>query len=87
MYHNNIYIIQAGCFNLLRASYTRPKNWKGFVELLVSFSKLGDHYSMLNLQNLAHGDKLIGRFYYIFHGFSHKNLRFPCISITQIQFW
>ena len=37
--------------------------------------------------NLAHGDKLIGRFYYILHGFSNKNLRLPSISISQIHFW
>ena len=38
--------------------------------------------------NLAHGDKLIGRFYYILHGFSNKNLcPPPWISITQIHFW
>ena len=49
MYHNNIYIIQAGCFNLLRASYTRPKNWKGFVELF-----LGDLWLVfLNLETIT----------------------------------
>ena len=36
--------------------------------------------------NLADGDKLIGRFYYVLHGFSSKNLHLPCISITQIRF-
>ena len=34
-----------------------------------------------------HGDKLVGRFSYKFHDFSGKNLRFPCISITQIHFF
>ena len=37
--------------------------------------------------NLTDGDKLIGRFYYVLHGFSSKNLHLPCISITQIRFW
>ena len=36
--------------------------------------------------NLAHGDKSIGRYYYMLHGFSNKNLRLPSISITQIHF-
>ena len=74
---------------------TRPKNWKGFVELFLSdlwllflnFETITLTLTLSNLQNLAHWDKLIGRFYYIFHGFSHKNLRYPCISITQIHFW
>ena len=30
--------------------------------------------------NLAHGDKLIGRFYYIPHGFSNKNLCPPSLE-------
>ena len=30
--------------------------------------------------NLAHGDKLIGRFYYILHGFSNKNLCPPSLE-------
>ena len=38
-------------------------------------------------QNKTHADKLIGRFYYMLHGFSNKNLRIPTISITQIHFW
>ena len=27
---------------------------------------------------IAHGEKLVGRFYHIDHGCSNKNLRFPC---------
>ena len=33
--------------------------------------------------NLAHGDKLIGRFYYILHGFSNKNLCPPPPFLNQ----
>ena len=37
--------------------------------------------------DLVHGDKLIGKFYYILHGFSNKNLRLPSIRFSQIHFW
>ena len=32
--------------------------------------------------NLAHGDKLIGRFYYILHGFLNKNLCPPSLELV-----
>ena len=59
------------------------KNLKGFVELI-----LGDLWqTFLNFEvNLAHGENSIYRFYCIVHGCSNKNLRFPCVNITQIYF-
>ena len=65
--------------NARRRLNTRTKNWNGSVELF-----LGDLFQNFKISrplrdvkftiNLAHGDKLIGRFYYILHGFSNKNL-------------
>ena len=67
------------------------KNWNGLVELfrgdLGFFFKISRPLRNVKFTiNLARGDKLIGRFHYILHGFSNKNLRLPCISITQIHF-
>ena len=61
----------------------KKKNLKGFVELI-----LGDMWlTFLNFEvNLAHGENSICRFYCIVHGCSNKNLRFPCVNITQIYF-
>ena len=36
--------------------------------------------------NLTHGDKLIGRFYYILHSLSNKNLRLPLYQHYPNQF-
>ena len=49
---------------------------------------LGDMWlTFLNFEvNLAHGENSICRFYCIVHGCSNKNLRFPCVNITQIYF-
>ena len=70
---------------------TLTKNWNGLVELfrgdLGFFFKISRPLRNVKFTiNLARGDKLIGRFRYILHGFSNKNLRLPCISITQIHF-
>jgi len=36
-------------------------------------------------QNLTQAREFIGKFYHLFHGYSNKNLHFPCINIAQIH--
>ena len=35
----------------------------------------------------ASNREFIGKFYHLFHGYSNKNLHFPCINIAKIHSW